>query len=648
MNSNTTHSGISDDFETELRSRLMRLADHAPSTVRMPGEVSVQQQPQRRRRAGGITAAIAALVGGIGITTVALQGAGEGGAASPEAAVTALVEAFNEQDLIGMVDILDPTEVGAVRGALDSLNSEAKRLELLGDGFALDSVGGVDLEISDLSLTAEPIAADLSVVVATGGNLGASFDPATFPAGSTIRDLMAGVEPVQSSVELVDVDPRVMVATVRRDGRWYVSLAYTIAEYARQGSDVPFPTVDAVTPEGFDTPEAAATALYTRLVTFDLAGAVATAAPGEGDALLRYASLWLPGATDAAQQARAGGWELTLDSISLNVSGDGSRRVVTPSAFSIGGTVSSSVALNASMPPLDPSLPTQIYLWGSASEAYVVIPAGQPVPESVEGLPTLTFDQLLEQYGDTPFNYTSAGPTGEVVPFQDVSAEANAPLPLAVQYEGGCTTIEGDGAVGWLNPQYNEAWNDLGDGRWQICESSPLGIVSVFAIGLGGGSASLPSVSTVEVDGRWYVSPIASATASIIDTMRSVDSPSSIFDSPLGVYVYGVTRQALASYLQGSPVAELTAECAALVVAVDGVVTDLVDGITGQQARACYLGGVTVVSETPASATFETVPGDTVPGDTVLVETGPASTVPGETGTVDTVPGGPIATPTSG
>jgi hypothetical protein len=154
-------------------------------------------------------------------------------------------------------------------------------------------------------------------VKATGGNLAAGFDPEAFPMGSRIREVAKDMDRVEGTVELADVSPLVMAATVQRDGRWYVSLAYTVAEYARQAAGVDFPTTPGVTPEGFDSPEAATTALYQRLLALDLPGAVATAAPGEGDALARYAPLWLPNVAGSTANLTAEGWSLTLESMTF-------------------------------------------------------------------------------------------------------------------------------------------------------------------------------------------------------------------------------------------------------------------------------------------------------------------------------------------
>ena len=523
-----------------------------------------------------------------------------------------------------MVDILDPAEVGAVRSTLDDTSTEAKRLDLLSDGFSLQSVEGIDFEVADLTLETTQLAADLAVVMATGGNLAASFDPQAFPAGSSVRELMVDQEAVQSSVELAQIDPRVMVATVQRDGRWYVSLGYTIAEFARQGAGVEFPTAEAVTPEGFDSPEAATTAMYTRLFALDLPGAIATAAPGEGDALARYASLWLPEVTQSTQQLSADGWNLSLESITYTTTGSELRKTVTPATFVVAGTVPASVATDdTGMPPLDPTLPTQIYLPSAGGNELVMIPAGEAVPTNITGIPTMTYEDVFAQYPDGLFNYTSATETGAVVPFaaDPSTSPADEPLPIRVEGDGACTTISGAGAEGFFDPQYIGTWQSVEDGSWKSCDGSPFGVSSILALGIGGwGGLKLPAVATVEVDGTWYVSPVATVTGSVAQTLRSVSSADSLFDSPMAWYLYGTNRKSLEQQLTGNPTDSLSEACAAIVVSdPDGNVTGLVEGVTGPQGKACYTGDVLLgggeVIVNGDDVTYDTTPAvpDTAP-----------------------------------
>ena len=116
----------------------------------------------------------------------------------------------------------------------------------------------------------------LAVVSATGA-VDWTFDPATFPFGIEIAEAVGDdLSADQGSIALGDgdgaeLDPA-LLATVERDGRWYVSISYTIGEYARQAADLPMPTTP-LSPVGSPSPEAAADAPpvadYTRPSSLD-------------------------------------------------------------------------------------------------------------------------------------------------------------------------------------------------------------------------------------------------------------------------------------------------------------------------------------------------------------------------------------------
>ena len=234
-----------------LRRRLNELADHAPVTVRQPDELTVSSTtadavPNRRRRAAGIGATIAVIAGGIGISTVAFQGASNpGGADSPEEAVQEFADALEREDVLGMIDVALPEEVSALRAVFEDATSEVERVGILDESFSLDAVAGIDVAVPGLTLTTENLDTDLAVVTATGGTVNATFDPASFPLGSIVREVLGDELAVsQVSQPLSGTDPSVMLATVARDGRWYVSLGFTVAEYARVAAGAEFPPPD--------------------------------------------------------------------------------------------------------------------------------------------------------------------------------------------------------------------------------------------------------------------------------------------------------------------------------------------------------------------------------------------------------------------
>jgi hypothetical protein len=235
------------DFEARLRLRLHQLAEHAPSTVRAPEELVVSStgRPRRwqRRRVAGIGATVAVLAGAFGLTTMSFQGADGGGAATPEDAVRALVDALSSEDVLGALDVLEPTEGQALRGAIESIASESQRIGLLSDSLDLNRLGGLDLAFDEVTFSTEYIETGLAAVTLADGTFAATFEPVTFPLGGALRgalDASAG----RIGTDLATTEPSVFAAVVERDGRWYVSPSFTAAEYARR-AELPA-SVDAV------------------------------------------------------------------------------------------------------------------------------------------------------------------------------------------------------------------------------------------------------------------------------------------------------------------------------------------------------------------------------------------------------------------
>ena len=125
-----------------------------------------------------------------------------------------------------------------------------------------------------------------------------------------------GSEP-QSS----DVDWK--LATVKRDGRWYLSAFYSIAENARNGGDdIPAQGLAAV---GADTPEAAVQAVVDAVAGLDLEGLIAALNPNEAEALQRYAPMFIDQAQHDLDRVDA---KVTVSDAKFTVVGDGDRRMV--------------------------------------------------------------------------------------------------------------------------------------------------------------------------------------------------------------------------------------------------------------------------------------------------------------------------------
>lgn len=596
-----TDHGTGDDFEARLGVALHRLADQAPATVRAADELGVlalharDERPSPRRRAAGIGGTLALLAGAAGIGVVAFNAASDGGGAgTPEEAVVLLLDAIEHEDVLAVLDVVDPAEVDSLKAVVDDITTTAQQLELLDESFSLDGIAGVDIATDGVTFRTDTLDADLAVVTATTGTATATFDPAAFPYGDILAEATDATaasddpaSPTSATLDLATGDPAVMVATVERDGRWYVSISYTIAEYARRDAGVDAPSAPAVEPVGFDSPEAAVQGLYDRLLAGDLTGAVATAAPGEGDALRRYAPLWLPGAEETLDREVADGLAVQLDQVGFTVTGDGDHRTVHADSFVISGTVPADWSATDDMQVEgDPALPTIVYSY--SGDGWYMIPAGSPVPATVDGLELLPWSASPPEEA----NGTAANQDGTIVPVRFPGDDpAAAPIPVHVDRADGCTTLDaGAAAVFGVGP--NDAWDDArpeiapvgDDGSVRICGSPSL--LGGFVLLTGSSPIELPAVATVQVGGRWYVSPLGTVATSILDALRNAQE-TGILDSPLSWLIYGTSRSSLEASLVGLPVDGLSAECAAIVTSTEGTVSGIVEQPDIADARAC-------------------------------------------------------------
>ena len=569
------------ETEALLRQRLAQLADHAPTSVQMPDEISVVTAHRRRRngRQLGAIAAITALLGAGGFTTYSFLSAGNnGGAATPEEAVTTFVSAIDHSDLLGMIDVTLPDEVGVLRDAVDSATSDAKRLDVLGKGFDAAGVKGVGMSFNGLQLETNYLDGGLATVTATSGTFNLSFDPKTFPFGSKVQALLTDGHASSHTKNLGSAtNPPALLMTVERNGRWYVSLEYTVAEYVRRSAGLDLPDAVTRSPIGFDSPEGAANAFYDRLAALDLRGALDTFAPGE-DAMAWLAQSWIANAEAAITRGRAAGWTVTVSALTYETIGGGSHLTLNPTTFKLQGTVPDGFD-RASGSYADPSLPTVVY--SSDGTGHALLPAGSPVPKTTADLTFTT--------GSPPvtggYNTTSAMPDGTIAPILFPPRSTGAPRPFTIERADGCTTYLGDGVNNVLGFGSSPLAKPV-DGGFKLCGASPFGGLSVVL--LAGGLADLPAVSVVETGGKWYVSPLGTALASVSTSLHDVATGASLFDSPLAPFLYGgLSRGYLESALVGHGVDSVDPACLPALTVANGVVTGVVADPLLQAVRAC-------------------------------------------------------------
>jgi hypothetical protein len=287
-----------------------------------PTEVSLGEPVPRRgpgRRIAVALGAVAVVAGGV--FAAASLGSDSNG---PEDPVRAMLAAAEKGDVLGVMDQLDPGERDALREPFTDLVDELNRLDVLHDADLAD-VGGVELEVSDLELSSDVVRDDVARVRIDDGKATTSVDPKDLPLGGFIEDLGGDDLRSDSSGDTTDLSTGDdFIATVKRGGRWYVSIGYTIAEQAREQAHATFDEMGpGITPAGADSPEDAVRRLVDAGVALDAKGVVALLSPHELGALQDYAGLWTGGIEGAEPDA-----EITVSKLDLDSTTSGDRGTV--------------------------------------------------------------------------------------------------------------------------------------------------------------------------------------------------------------------------------------------------------------------------------------------------------------------------------
>ncbi len=257
---------------------------------------------------GVLALAVAGIAGGLVI-------AGRD-SSTPESTVRDLFTALDNEDLIGVGQVLDPTERELTVDTLTTSWEELKRLQVIESGAELTSPDWIDLQFSDMEFTVENLDDDLAWVQFSGvSNL--SADPFRFPFGSFVDRAVARLAPDAGDwrrelgpVESTTGEFEGGLAVVRRDGRWRVSIAFTIAERLRRDAGLELPPAgEALVAVGADSPGELVQALVGAVNDLDPVAAIRLLDPTEASAVLRYAPLYVGDLESAAAEARTALYE---------------------------------------------------------------------------------------------------------------------------------------------------------------------------------------------------------------------------------------------------------------------------------------------------------------------------------------------------
>jgi hypothetical protein len=289
--------------------------------------------PRRSRgKMIGAVAGVAALVAAGTFAVVRVTGNDTaGGAASPEEVGTALTEALSNEDLLGVIDLLLPGERDTFRDPLVDFVEHLRRLEVLSGEADLAKLGGIDIEFTDVEVDLrETDVADIATIAMSGSST-VSVDGEAIPLGDLLLDeVFDGERPdmdmAPDTAEFVDTE----LTVVERDGRWYLSAFYSIAEQLRIDAGAGEIPADGVRLNGADEPDGAVDNVLAAVSDLDLGDLIGALDPTEFEALQRYAPLFLD---DAQREIDEAGIDWELTDRTFEVSGDGSRRSVTVTGF---------------------------------------------------------------------------------------------------------------------------------------------------------------------------------------------------------------------------------------------------------------------------------------------------------------------------
>ena len=278
---------------------------------------------------GGLIAVVA-LVGAGGFAVTKIVAGNDGGAANPTEVGTRLMDALAAEDALGVVDLLLPGERDMMRQPLIDIVDNLKRLDIVDSTASLDKVGGLDIAFDDVRV--EPTATNVDDVsdiriTATGT---ASVNGESVPIGNLLIDEAFGGDRPDLDSEPQNSDLDWKLATVKDDGRWYLSAFYSIAENARNGGD-DIPEASLL-PRGADTPEGAVQAIFDAVHDLDLEALIADLNPNEAGALQRYAPMFIDDAQGSLDDLDA---KISFSDIKFSVTGEGDRRIVAVDGFSM-------------------------------------------------------------------------------------------------------------------------------------------------------------------------------------------------------------------------------------------------------------------------------------------------------------------------
>jgi hypothetical protein len=300
----------------------------APTSSRPPSHIAIWI---------GIIALLAS-----GLVGAVVMAGGDGGAGSPDGAVRKMMTAVSNEDVLGVLDALAPSERDSMIDGVKDLFDQAKRLNALSPDADLASIRGLDVKVDHLELTSESVSSDLAWVRPTAGTISYDADLTKLPVGSLFADLIPKTNAQRHSSQPV-LDPNDKTggfATIREGGRWYVSIWYSAAENGRRSAHLAAPALgQGVQARGAESPEAAVKALLESLAQLDVRRMIELTPPDEARALHDYAPLFIDKVESQVldMKSRSDFPKITISELQLRPETNGHTSVVRVSGFLVRG-----------------------------------------------------------------------------------------------------------------------------------------------------------------------------------------------------------------------------------------------------------------------------------------------------------------------
>ncbi len=329
-------------------------------------------QPPKKNNKGVLITAVAvviALLAGVGVWFFAFRDGKADGADTPEAAAAALFEDLDNGDLVGLADTFDPVEAALVTDLATDVTDHLKRLGLVTADADVNNVTGAGITIKGVTFdeaAAEKPLDNLTIVKVTGGVVTINPQQDAETATDKFKELQAALTRAGGSfggdIPRIDQEPTVIdiaqlireendgepfrISTVQRDGEWYPSLFYTVADYAAQEAGKTVTPADNIPAVGADSPEAALDALIQASLDGNVEGLIQIMAPDEMGAAHDYGRLLVDAigdvsATDAQVNATwtvddvTGGKKVSLGTIEITYQGETVKLVRNSDAGSV-------------------------------------------------------------------------------------------------------------------------------------------------------------------------------------------------------------------------------------------------------------------------------------------------------------------------